>query len=73
MRLLDREVSSLTTKVSDEDLNLARIITRKLQANAETANAVNNLLQDKIDELSTVIDSGIEVYKSRKSLEGANN
>jgi GAF domain-containing protein len=73
MRLLDREVSSLTTKVSDADLNLARIITKKLQANAETANAVTNSLQDKIDELSTVIDSGINVYKSRKSLEGAKN
>jgi GAF domain-containing protein len=73
MRLLDREVTSLTTKVSDADLNLARIITKKLQANAETANAVTNSLQDKIDELSTVIDSGIKVYKSRKSLEGANN
>jgi GAF domain-containing protein len=73
MRLLDREVTSLTTKVSDADLNLARIITKKLQANAETANALTNSLQDKIDELSTAIDSGIQVYKSRKSLEGANN
>jgi GAF domain-containing protein len=73
MRLLDREVTSLNTKVSDADLNLARIITKKLQANAETANAVTNSLQHKIDELSTVIDSGIQVYKSRKSLEGVNN
>ena len=73
MRLLDREVTSLNTKVSDADLNLARIITKKLQANAETANAVTNSLQHKIDELSTVIDSGIKVYKSRKSLEGVNN
>jgi GAF domain-containing protein len=73
MRLLNREVSSLTTKLSDEDINLARIITKKLQANAETATAVTTSLQDKIDELSTVIDSGIQVYKSRKSLEGLNN
>lgn len=73
MRLLDREVTSLKTKVSDEDLNLARIITKKLQANAETANAVNNSLQDKIEELSTAIDSGTKLYKSRKLLEGVNN
>jgi GAF domain-containing protein len=73
MRLLDREVTSLKTKVSDEDLNLARIITKKLQANAETANAVNTSLQDKIEELSTTIDSGNQVYKSRKLLEGVNN
>ncbi len=73
MRLLDREVSSLTTKVSDADLNLARIITKKLQANADTATAVTTSLQDRIDELSTVIDSGIQVYKSRKSLEEVKN
>ncbi len=73
MRLLNREVSSLTTKLSDEDINLARIITKKLQANAETATAATTSLQDKIDELSTVIDSGIKVYKSRNSLEGVNN
>ncbi len=73
MRLLDREVSSLTTKLSDEDINLARIITKKLQVNTAAVTAVNTSLQDKIDELSTVIDSGIQVYKSRKSLEGIKN
>lgn len=66
MRLLDREVSSLTTKLSEEDINLVRIITKKLQANTDTATAVAHSLQDKIDELSTEIDTGVQVYKSRQ-------
>ena len=65
MRLLGQEVVSLTNKVSSEDINLARIITKKLQANTETATAVATSIQDKIEELSTEIDSGIRVYKSR--------
>lgn len=73
MRLLNREVSSLTTKLSDEDINLVRIIAKKLQANAETATEVTTSLQDKIDALSTAIDSGIQVYKSRKVSEGAHH
>jgi GAF domain-containing protein len=65
MRLLSREVVSLTDKLSVEDINLARIITKKLQANAETATAVTTSLQDRMKELATVIDSGIQAYKSR--------
>lgn len=65
MRLLSREVITLTDKLSVEDINLARIITKKLQANTETATAVTNSLQDKMTELSTVIDSGVQAYKSR--------
>ena len=65
MRLLSREVISLTDKLSVEDINLARIITKKLQANTETATAVTTSLQDRMAELSTVIDSGIQIYQSR--------
>ena len=65
MRLLSREVVSLTDKLSVEDINLARIITKKLQANTETATAVTTSLQDSMKELATVIDSGIQAYKSR--------
>ncbi len=67
MRLLNREILSLTDKLSVEDINLARIITKKLQANTETATAATTSLQDRMTELSTVIDSGIQVYKSRPS------
>lgn len=73
MRLLNREISSLTTKLSDEDINLVRIITKKLQANAETATEVNSSLQHKIEELSAAIDSGIQVYGSPKALKEASN
>jgi methyl-accepting chemotaxis protein PixJ len=65
MRLLSREVITLTDKLSVEDINLARIITKKLQVNTETATAVTTSLQDRMKELATVIDSGIQAYKSR--------
>ncbi len=72
-RLLNREVKSIATKLADEDINLVRIIAKKLQANAETATTVTANLQDKIDELSSAIDSGVRAYKPRKSLEKVTN
>jgi methyl-accepting chemotaxis protein PixJ len=64
MRLLDREVVTLTEKLSSEDLNLIRIIAKKLQHNTETARAGSHSLQSKITDLETAIDSANQVYKS---------
>jgi GAF domain-containing protein len=66
MRLLDREVVTLTEKLSSEDLNLIRIIAKKLQYNTETARASSHSLQSKITDLETAIDSATQVYKSRQ-------
>jgi GAF domain-containing protein len=66
MRLLDREVVTLTEKLSSEDLNLIRIIAKKLQCNTETARASSHSLQSKITDLETAIDSATQVYKSRQ-------
>jgi GAF domain-containing protein len=66
MRLLSHEVISLTEKFSSEDINLIRIIAKKLQSNTETATVGSLSLQSNIAELETAIDSAIKVYKSRK-------
>jgi GAF domain-containing protein len=66
MRLLSHEVISLTEKFSSEDINLIRIIAKKLQRNTETATVGTLSLQSNIAELETAIDSAIKVYKSRK-------
>jgi GAF domain-containing protein len=65
LRLLSHEVNALTDKLSSEDINLVRIIAKKLQGNAEIASTGTNLLQFEISELETVINSAIQVYKSR--------
>jgi GAF domain-containing protein len=68
MRLLSNEVISLTEKFSPEDLNLVRIIAKKLQGNTEKATTGALSLQSNIAELETAIDSAIKVYKtSRKA------
>jgi GAF domain-containing protein len=66
MRLLSREVVTLTEKLSSEDVNLIRIIAKKLQHNTETAMAGSHSLQSKITNLETAIDSANQVYKSRQ-------
>jgi GAF domain-containing protein len=67
MRLLSHEVVSLTDKLSSEDLNLVRIITKKLQANAEVATHSTLSLQSEVKELETVVNSAIQLYRSRKT------
>jgi GAF domain-containing protein len=65
MRLLSHEVVALTEKFSTEDINLIRIIAKKLQNNTEVATVSSHLLQSKITDLETAIDSANQVYKSR--------
>jgi GAF domain-containing protein len=67
LRLLSHEVNSLTENLPSEDINLVRIIAKKLQSNAETATAGTSLLQFEIAELEIAIDSAIQIYKSRRS------
>jgi GAF domain-containing protein len=67
MRLLSHEVISLTDKLSGDDLNLVRIITKKLQANAELATNSTLSLQSEVTQLETVVNSAIQMYKSRKA------
>jgi GAF domain-containing protein len=67
MRLLSHEVISLTDKLSSEDINLVRIITKKLQANTELATHGTMSLQSEVKELETVVNSAIQLYKSRRS------
>jgi GAF domain-containing protein len=67
MRLLSHEILSLTEKFSNEDINLVRIIAKKLQGNTEKATTGALSLQSKIAELETAIDSAIQVYKSRRN------
>ncbi|WP_310488293.1 GAF domain-containing protein [Chamaesiphon sp. VAR_69_metabat_338] len=69
MRLLSHEVVNLTDKLSSEDLNLVRIITKKLQANAEVASDSTLSLQSEVTQLETVVNSAIQMYKSRKANE----
>jgi GAF domain-containing protein len=66
MRLLSHEVLTLTEKFSSEDINLIRIIAKKLQSNTETARVDTLSLQSNIAELETAIDSATKVYRSRK-------
>jgi len=66
MRLLSHEVISLTNKLSSEDINLVRIITKKLQANAEVATNGTISIQSEVNELETVVNSAIQLYKSRR-------
>ncbi len=67
MRLLSNEVISLTEKFSPEDLNLVRIIAKKLQGNTEKATTGTLSLQSNIAELETAIDSAVKLYQSRKT------
>ena len=67
MRLLSREVVSLTEKLSSEEIDLVRIITKKLQANAEVATHSSLSLQSEVKELEIVVNSAIQMYKSRKA------
>jgi GAF domain-containing protein len=67
MRLLSHEVLSLTEKLSNEDINLVRIIAKKLQGNTEKATTGALSLQTNIAELETAIDSAIQMYKSRRN------
>lgn len=66
MRLLSHEVITLTQKFSSEDINLIRIIAKKLQSNTDTATVGTLSLQSNIAELETALDSAIKAYKSRK-------
>ena len=66
MRLLSREVVTLTERLSDEEVKLIRIIAKKLQTNTEVATVSSHLLQSKITDLETAIDSASQVYKSRQ-------
>jgi GAF domain-containing protein len=66
MRLLSHEVVTLTEKLSSEDINLVRIITKKLQANTELAAHGTMSLQSEVQELETVVNSAIQMYKSRR-------
>ena len=65
MRLLSHEVITLAEKFSSEDINLIRIIAKKLQSNTDTATVGTLSLQSNVAELETAIDSAIKVYKSR--------
>jgi methyl-accepting chemotaxis protein PixJ len=65
-RLLSHEVVTLTEKLSSEDINPIRIIAKKLQNNTEVATVSSHLLQSKITDLETAIDSADRVYKSRQ-------
>jgi GAF domain-containing protein len=65
MRLLSHEVITLTQKFSSEDINLIRIIAKKLQSNTDTATVGTLSLQSNIADLETALDSAIKVYKSR--------
>jgi GAF domain-containing protein len=65
MRLLSREVVTLTEKLSSEEVKLIRIIAKKLQNNTDVATVSSHLLQSKITDLETAIDSANQVYKSR--------
>ena len=67
MRLLSHEVVALTKKFSTEDINLIRIIAKKLQNNTEVATVGSHSLQSKITDLETAINSANQVYKSRSS------
>jgi hypothetical protein len=67
LRLLSREVVSLTEKFSNEDISLVRIIAKKLQGNTEKAATGALSLQSKIAELESAIDLAIQVYKSRRT------
>ncbi len=64
MRLLRHEVITLAEKFSSEDINLIRIIAKKLQSNTDTATVGTLSLQSNVAELETAIDSAIKVYKS---------
>jgi GAF domain-containing protein len=66
MRLLSHEVVALNKKFSNEDINLIRIIAKKLQNNTEVATVSAHSLQSKITDLETAIDSAHQVYQSRK-------
>ncbi len=66
MRLLSREVVTLTEILSSEEVKLIRIIAKKLQHNTETAVSSTHSLQSKITDLETAIDSADRVYKSRQ-------
>jgi GAF domain-containing protein len=66
MRLLSREVVTLTEILSSEEVKLIRIIAKKLQHNTETAISGTHSLQSKITDLETAIDSANQVYKSRQ-------
>lgn len=65
MRLLSHEVVALKQKLSDEDINLIRIIAKKLQTNTEIATVSSHSLHSKITDLETAIDSANQIYKSR--------
>ena len=65
MRLLSHEVISLTEKFSSEDINLIRIIAKKLQSNTDIATVGTLSLQSDVADLETAIDSAIRLYKSR--------
>jgi GAF domain-containing protein len=66
MRLLSREVVTLTEKLSTEEVNLIRIIAKKLQHNTETAISGTHSLQSKITDLETAIVAADRIYKSRQ-------
>ena len=65
MRLLSREVVTLTEILSSEEVNLIRIIAKKLQHNTETAISGAQSLQSKITDLETAIVAADRIYKSR--------
>jgi GAF domain-containing protein len=67
MRLLNHEVASLIDKFAGEEIDLVRIITKKLQNNAEVATTGTLSLKSEIAALETAIDSSIQVYKSRRA------
>lgn len=66
MRLLSREVVTLTEILSSEEVKLIRIIAKKLQTNTDVATVSSHSLQSKITALETAIDSANQVYKSRQ-------
>jgi GAF domain-containing protein len=65
MRLLSREVVTLTEILSSEEVKLIRIIAKKLQHNTETAVSGTHSLQSKITDLETAIVAADRIYKSR--------
>lgn len=66
MRLLSREVVTLTEILSSEEVKLIRIIAKKLQTNTDVATVSSHSLQSKITALETAINSANQVYKSRQ-------
>ncbi len=66
LQSLSHEVMTLTAKFTGEEGNLVRVTTKKMQDNSEKVTDETVLLEAEIAKLQTVIDSTINLYKSRR-------